>query len=119
MPRTLNDEEMIRVSVAVTSETREELYQLARIIGIKPTHFFESGLVLGCRSLARAAAPEHFTTVPQLQNAMAAAGLDPEFFKRLVESAVGREVGSEEFQRAADAAAAEVVAETRGEASEE
>ena len=57
MPRTLNDETMVRITVPVPDETRDELYAYAAASGLKSSHFFAMALVAGARQLGSLLAP--------------------------------------------------------------
>ena len=69
-------DEMIRLSVRVPVETRDELAQLASVSGLKMSAFLATALVIGGRQLARQTNPEHFITPELMRTMFLAIGLD-------------------------------------------
>lgn len=69
-------DEMIRLSVRVPVETRDELAQLASVSGLKMSAFLAAALVIGGRQLARQTNPEHFMTPEVMRSMMLAMGID-------------------------------------------
>ena len=69
-------DEMIRLSVRVPVETRDELAKLASVSGLKMSAFLATALVIGGRQLARQTNPEHFLTPEVLRSMMLAIGID-------------------------------------------
>ena len=69
-------DEMIRLSVRVPVETRDELTQLAAVSGLKMSAFLAAALVIGGRQLARQTNPEHFLTPEVMRTMMLAMGIN-------------------------------------------
>jgi hypothetical protein len=69
-------EEMVRLSVRVPVETRDELQQLAGVSGLKMSAFLAAALVIGGRQLARQTNPEVFMTPDVMRSMFIAMGLD-------------------------------------------
>jgi hypothetical protein len=69
-------EEMVRLSVRVTPETRDELVKLAGISGLKMPAFLQAAVIIGGRQLARLTNPEHFVDADMLRSMMTAVGID-------------------------------------------
>ena len=69
-------DEMIRLSVRVPIETRDELAKLAAVSGLKMSAFLATALVIGGRQLARQTNPEYFLTPEVLRSMFLAIGMD-------------------------------------------
>ena len=69
-------DEMIRLSVRVPVETRDELAKLAAVSGLKMSAFLATALVIGGRQLARQTNPEYFLTPEVLRSMFLAIGMD-------------------------------------------
>lgn len=69
-------EEMIRLSVRVPIETRDELVRLASSSGLKMSAFLATSLVIGSRQLARQTNPEAFVTPDLVRAWLVALGMD-------------------------------------------
>jgi hypothetical protein len=69
-------EEMVRLSVRVPVETRDELTRLAAASGLKMSAFLAAALVIGGRQLARQTNPEVFVTPELLRSWLMAMGMD-------------------------------------------
>lgn len=75
-------EEMVRLSIRVPVETRDELAKLASISGLKMSAFLATALVIGGRQLARQTTPEHFITADVMRTMFTAMGIDIEAMAR-------------------------------------
>lgn len=69
-------EEMVRLSVRVPAETRDELAELASVSGLKMSAFLAAALVIGGRQLARQTNPEVFVTPAMIRTWLLALGMD-------------------------------------------
>lgn len=81
-------EEMVRLSVRVPVETRDELQKLSEISGLKMSAFLATSLVIGARQLVRQTNPEHFVTPRLMRAILESMGFDIE----AVAGAIGKGV---------------------------
>ncbi len=79
-------EEMVRLSVRVPVETRDELAKLSEMSGLKMSAFLATSLVIGSRQLIRQTNPEHFVTPRLMRAILETMGFDVE----QVAAAVGK-----------------------------
>lgn len=80
-------QDMERVSVQLTAETKAQIRKWADDAGVKPGYFMSMALTIGARQLARNLHPEQFMG-PEVWTAIATAmGVEPEQLQQAVAQA--------------------------------